>query len=196
MTLDGRPIQGPIPPLPAGATGTGRGGHGLRAAALGAWGAAPAEQKRPRRPVRRGLLVVRAKSRSGLRLGWRFLGSGNVLGRRLGLCRRCCVGIGCGSLGLRSGLFGRSGLRWAELSGRLLSSTGTALAALARGALTGAASSGSTDSLGLPARPAPRAGGRRALASDSATWARIWANAEASVLSIPPSGSWTASFIE
>ena len=45
-------------------------------------------------------------------------------------------------------------------------------------------------------RPRHRAPSRLAPPSDAASWSRTWANAAASVLSIPPSGSCTASDIE
>ena len=80
-----------------------------------------------------------------------------------------------------------------RLRGGRLVATGLASSASARSRLVG----DGLDDLGRLARRRPSRRPSAVLASsDAASCSRTWANAAASVLSMPPSGSWTASAIE
>ena len=130
-------------------------------------------RRSPRRPPRLGA-VVGDRVGGGLGSARRRLGGRRLLGDRLR-----------GGLGLRLGFVGGD-----RLGDGL---HGSAAASTSAAGFRGRPPSSAT------ARPCfgrrRRGGGLRA-SSDAASWSRTCANAAASVLSIPPSGSWTASAIE
>ena len=156
-----------------------------------------ATRLRPRRPARLGVGSASSASPASASATRRRLPRRGSRPRRRrrprprrGLATRQSVsGLGCGLVGRglhRRGSASAAGLHGLGASPRLRRDSASGRLGSAAGASTSAAASS-------PARPATGRGLAASLGS-AICW-RTWANAAASVLSIPPSGSWTASLI-